>query len=264
MKKTLILGMLLTLSGIGAWMQYMISNPLNSATSFIIFYDTPTDETISQLKEVDVAILAVHAFTREQITEIQDAGTLVFAYTSLMQLENWNTAMTSQVNSSDFVERDGERIHIEEWDTYLMDIRQSHYQQLLLTKIETERKEKQVDGVFFDTVDDLHYYFHDTKEHDAYLQAYESILKNVNNQGLIIFQNRGFETLQSKSEPYVSGVLWENFDSSNFEKSSWARKWMLTLHRYHTSGKVRLFTEVRSDRSEQVSLNLGFPTFRKE
>ncbi|WP_342527923.1 endo alpha-1,4 polygalactosaminidase [Chryseomicrobium sp. FSL W7-1435] len=264
MKKAILLGVFLTFSGIGAWMQYMVSNPLNSATSFMIFYDNPTEQTISRLKEVDVAIIAVHAFTREQIKEIQDAGTLIFAYTSLMQLENWNTTMTSQVKSNDFVEQDGERIYIKEWDTYLMDIRQSHYQQLLLTKIEIERREKQVDGVFFDTVDDLYYYFHDTEEHKSYLLAYETILKDVSDQGLIIFQNRGFETLQAKGEPYVSGVLWENFDSSNFEESSWARNWMLKLHRYHTSGKVRLFTEVRSDPSEQVSLNLGFPTFRKE
>lgn len=261
MKKRALLSILFLFAWIGVWLFPMQVNPLSNVTSFSIFYDYPTDEVISSLKNVDVAILAVHAFSKDQIQELQDSGTRVYAYTSLMQLENWNTPLVDQVEESDYATVNGGRIAVPEWDTYVMDIRQPHYQAILLSKMRAEQLEKGIDGVFFDTVDDLYHYFHDTPEHTSYQQAYRDILQETKDLQLDIIQNRGFETFHTSGVSLVSGILWENFDTQTLNESPWAQNWLEQLRTLHSRHTIRLLTEVRTDEAKQLSHTLGFPTY---
>lgn len=261
MKKRAVVSILFLFAWIGVWLFPMQVNPLSHVKSFSIFYDYPTDEIVASLKSVDVAIIAVHAFSTEQIEELQQAGTKVYAYTSLMQLESWNTKLVDQVEETDYAQVNGKKIEVPEWDTYVMDIRQPHYQSILLSKIKSEQLEKGIDGVFFDTVDDLYHYFHDTSDYRSYQQAYATILQKTKDLQLDIIQNRGFETYQAAGTSLVSGILWENFNVQTLEESTWAQQWLEQLRTLHSRHTIRLFTEVRTEEAKHFSHTLGFPTY---
>lgn len=263
MKRTLPILLLILTGWLMSWLLPSLRSPLTPVRSFMFYYDHPNDSVMNELKSVDLAILAVHAFSKEQIQEIQASGTLVYGYTSLMQLENWNTAITTQVQDSDYAIQNEQKIYVEEWDTYVMDVREAHYQQILLTKIQEEQQSKGIDGVFFDTADDLFHYFSDTPDHDSFLEAYESILKQVDDLQLGIVQNRGFESYEARGKPYIDAILWENFSDQTLAESSWAQNWFYTLLKAHHRKTIRLLAEVRTDESETLSRNLGFPTYRK-
>ena len=48
-----------------------------------------------------------------------------------------------------------------------MDLREKHYREVLLWKVEKMMTERGLDGIFFDTVDDLDYYFRDDPEENG-------------------------------------------------------------------------------------------------
>ena len=181
-----------------------------------------------------------------------------------MQLENWNDSLTAQIDESDFSLVDGQRIYVEEWDTYVMDIRQKHYREVLLWKVEKMITERGLDGVFFDTVDDLDYYFRDDPEVLIDMRAgYLDLLKQLHelHPELLVIQNRGFKTYDATSRKYVDGVLWEGFDAQDMKHSKWAKNWLKYFKNEQWWSRVRILTVVSDEESRKLSETEKFPAF---
>jgi hypothetical protein len=239
-------------------------SPLFQVKTFHILYGSPSDSHLKEIGKKDAAIIESTAFSNEEIDVIKEQGTLLFGYVSLMQLENWNDPLTAQINESDFALVDGQKIYVKEWDTYVMDLREKHYREVLLWKVEKMITERRLHGVFFDTVDDLDYYFRDDPEVLNDMRAgYLDLLKQLQelHPDLLVIQNRGFETYDATSRKYVDGVLWEGFDAQDMTQSKWVKNWLTYFKKEQWWGRVRILTVVSDEESRKLSETEKFPAF---
>lgn len=247
-------------------MMMFFYGPLFRVDSFQIFYGRPDQGKLEELAQQDAAIIEPTAFTEEHIAFLQKKDVLLFGYVSLMQLENWNTKLKQHVIPSDYWLQEGERLYVPDWDTYVMNIGEQHYRDVLMRKISTEVAGKQLDGIFFDTVDDLDYYFrNDPAAKKAMRAGYKQLLNEVKSAypNLLIIQNRGFESYKAISRKKVDGILWEGFDKQDIENSDWAQDWRSYWKKEQRFGRVRVFTVVTDDASLQQSKRDHFPAFMR-
>lgn len=242
------------------------NRPIHHIKSFSIFYGEPTQQKLEELRKKDAVILEPIAFSEQDISFLKKSDVKLFGYVSLMQLENWNEELKKQISDSDYASIDGERIYIKDWQTYVMDVRESHYRQALLWKIKTYIVDQGLDGIFFDTVDDLDYYFHQHQQIQVEMRAgYVTLLKEIDTQypGLMIIQNRGFETLESVSHPFVDALLWEGFKAKDIKESQWAKNWLHYLKKEQWKRRIQVFTVVSDDESYNLSKKYRFPAYRR-
>lgn len=237
---------------------------LYSMKSFQIFYGKPDKEKLIELTMSDAAIIEPSAMTKQDVSFLKEAGVRLFGYISLMQLENWNEELKKRISGSDFAVLDGERIHVKEWDTYVMDLRELHYREILLWKIERYIVDRGLDGIFFDTVDDIDYYFHEHKKVQNDMRTgYKALLEELKRQypELLIIQNRGFETYRAVLHSNVDGLLWEGFRAKDAEESEWTKNWLKYFKKEQWRGRVRILTVVGDEESRKLSEKNCFPAF---
>lgn len=233
---------------------------------FQIYYGWPSPQKLDELKSHDLVVIAPHAYSEEQIKYIQSSGTLVIGYISVMQLESWNKPFVSNVQESDYYIQDGKKIYVKQWDTYVMDIRQDHYKQLLTDQVRTDIVSKGMDGVFLDTVDDIDYYLHKRdQEQKEFRTAYTELLMKIKKEDerLLLMQNRGFETFKTASENLIDGVLWESFDYDRLKDSRWGQKWIQYFEEKDKNQAAAVFSTVPNKSSAQYSENFGFVSYLK-
>lgn len=192
--------------------------------NFTIYYGQPDDRAMAKLSQFDLIIIEPHLFTKEQIHFLQEKKVLVVGYISIMQAPTWNTKRIEQLKSSDYLMINGRKRHYPQWDTYLMDLREKNYQSLLLEEIDQQIFQKQLTGLFLDTVDDI-----DDQIQDSFLQssirtAYIQVLEQIRGRcsELTLIQNRGFFTLEF-AFPYVDGLLWEDWQG-NWKNNAWIKE----------------------------------------
>ncbi|KIL42837.1 hypothetical protein KP77_34670 [Jeotgalibacillus alimentarius] len=240
--------------------------PLYRVDAFQIFYGNPDAEKLEELTRQDAAIIEPVAFTEDQVAHLKSKGVLTFGYVSLMQLENWNEELKQDLLPDDYWLQDGRQLYIEEWDTYIMNISNPHYRELLMRKISDEVAGKQMDGIFFDTVDDLDYYFREDQSAESELRAgYAQLLTDIESAypNLLIIQNRGFESYKAVSRKRIDGMLWEGFDKQDIDESEWARNWRDYFKKEQYLGRVRIFTVVTDEASLKQSRRDRFPAFMR-
>lgn len=238
--------------------------PFQHIQSFMVFYGWSSPEIMKKLKKHDLVVIAPHAFKKEEIRSLQESGTIVLGYVSLIQLENWNEQLKKDVKESDYYKRNGEKLQVKSYNTYIMDLRESHYRNILLNKIENEIVNKELNGVFFDTVDDIDYYFEDQQDvQNAYRVAYINLLADIRKKypKLSTLQNRGFDTFKMSTRNKVDGFLWESFDMEKIQKSKWSKKWLSYLKEQHDEETVRVFTITPNQESAEYSKKYGFTSY---
>lgn len=227
-------------------------NPLSGVSNYKIYYDAPTPELIESMKGYDLVIVESTYYDAEMVDEIQESGTKVYGYISVMEAANWNQEYMSKFKEEAFYKRDGERVHYAEWDSYLMDISNGHYREVLLAETREQVIDKGFDGVFLDTVGDIDNEFWNDPEELANqregLVKYLEVLKNE--EQISTIQNWGFDTLKTTSVDLVDGIMWEGFTKSVVGNDDWAQDRIAELKAFEASGQVEVLT-VSTDRSEE-------------
>jgi hypothetical protein len=203
--------------------QVQASKPFQNVKDYTLYYGAPTEQAIIHLKSKDLIIIEPQLFSKVQIQDIQSMGTIVIGYISVMESPAWNQLRVKKLLPSDYLSKQGERIHFKQWDSYLMDLRQLHYRQLLLSEINTSISDKGLDGMFLDTVGDIDDWIQDTATQIQTREAYRSFLQEVSDQypELSMIQNRGFDTLDY-ALPYIDGLLWEDW-RANWKEDAWMK-----------------------------------------
>ncbi|WP_226528017.1 endo alpha-1,4 polygalactosaminidase [Metabacillus niabensis] len=240
--------------------------PIYNMKSFSIFYGKPDQEKLDKLADYDAVIIEPTAFTTEQVNLLKASDVKVFGYVSLMQLENWNIELKEHIAASDYATLNGKKIYIKEWDTYVMDLRESHYREALMWKINHYIADKGLDGIFFDTVDDLDYYFHDDIDIQTYMrEGYVQLLKDIKSDypNMLIIQNRGFDTIKTASHTYIDGMLWEGFEAKDITESEWAKNWLTYFKKEQRWGRIQVWTVVTDEESLALSKKHRFPAFMR-
>jgi polysaccharide biosynthesis protein PelA len=241
--------------------------PLSRVSDYKIYYGESNDEIVDKLGSYDLAIIEPHEFTREQVTKVKDAGTITLGYISIMELENWNEGFIEKVQETDYYHTNNERMYIKKWDTYVMDISNPHYRQIILEEVQEEISSKGFDGIFLDTVGDIDDFFlKKPKELQKLRNGYLTLLKEIKKQNkqLILVQNWGFDTYKNASNPYIDGILWENFSKNRNQHDPWSQNWIKYFNTEQKKGNLAVFTVSPNDPGKSYSEKIGFVSYKNE
>ncbi|WP_335870979.1 endo alpha-1,4 polygalactosaminidase [Bacillus sp. 2205SS5-2] len=222
-----------------------LESPFSQINTYQIYYNTPTDEILENMKDYDLVIVEPHEFTVDQIQQLKDSGTMVLGYINTMEADEWNIEFMNQLHQDDFYYEVDKRVFYPEWNSYLMDISSPHYQELLQQEINNQIIQKGFDGIFLDTVGDIDNEFLDQPDVlEAQRAGMVSFLKTVKEKypQLPLLQNWGFDTLKEATAPYVDGILWENFDQNVIANDEWAQNTIQTLREMKQEYPLEVFT----------------------
>ncbi|MED4403394.1 putative glycoside hydrolase [Metabacillus fastidiosus] len=240
-------------------------NRLMGVNSYSIFYDHVDDAKVKQLSKYDMVVIEPHGITKERVAAIKEKGTLTLGYISIMELQTWDEEFVAKVQDSDYLRVNGEKVYVEDWDTYLMDITNEHYQQLLLDEIQEEIAGKGFDGIILDTVGDIDDFFYKKDEiANPLRQGYVEILQKIKNQhsNLLLLQNWGFKTLEASSKNYIDGIMWEGFDKGRLETNEWGQNWISYFKNLKQQEHIAVFTVAPDSKSVNYSRKQGFVPYK--
>lgn len=213
---------------------YYISDKLSSKAgneianyeSYMLYYYSLNSRNVENLKRYDMVILEPRNANRSQkhLKAIRDSGTDVYAYQSVMGLDN--PEIKSRMNDDDYISINGVRPKHKYFNYEFGDIRSENYRKILLDVIYDDVLSKGYDGVFFDTFDDVNLdIFRNNRNPETgerirkeLIKGYADFLREAKERypGLSIIQNRGFEVYQEGGAKHVDAVVLENFKSSDF------------------------------------------------
>ncbi|OXM86666.1 endo alpha-1,4 polygalactosaminidase [Paenibacillus rigui] len=233
---------------------------VSSIQSFKIFYGTPTKTILDNMQKYNMVVIEPTAYTADQISYIKSRGTIVIGYTSVMEMNAGDKTVAPNVVEDDYFKKNGSKVLFGQWNSYLMDISKSHYQEALLNRIKTQISDKGIDGVFLDTVGRIDSYFTDPAQQAAMRSGYEQLLTQIksNHPQLSLIQNRAFETLKAISIRYVNGVLWEDFVYKTVSKDAWSKKWISYLQDNQKNNGLLVLATVPDTKSQDYSKKLNF------
>lgn len=246
---------------------FQAKSPLNRISNYKIYYGEANDEITEKLGNYDLVIVEPHEFTKEKIAAIQDKDTITLGYISIMELEKWNAGFVKKVKESDYYYNKNEKMYIEKWDTYIMDISKPHYRQIILEEIQEEILTKGFDGIFLDTAGDIDDYFlKKPKELRKLRNGYVTLLKEIKRQDneLILLQNWGFDTYKNASNPYIDGLLWEGFSKNRNQHDKWSQSWIKYFKEEEGKGNLAVFTVSPDDAGKYYSEKIGFVSYKNE
>ncbi|WP_052404843.1 endo alpha-1,4 polygalactosaminidase [Bacillus rubiinfantis] len=240
-------------------------NPLLDVKNYKIYYGNVSDAKVKELSRYDMVIIEPHEITKERVAKLKANGTIVLGYLSIMELQQWDKAFTAKVKESNYLKVNYKKVYIEDWDTYLMDITNLHYQQLLFAELKEEIIAKKFDGVLLDTVGDIDDFYGDNKKVATKLRTgYGKLLQTITKKypKLVFVQNWGFDTYKFTSKKYVDGILWENYDKERLKDSKWGQKWIKYFQTAKRKEHKAVFTVTPDNSSTSYSKKQGFVPFK--
>lgn len=239
-------------------------NPLLDVKDYQIYYGHVNDEKAMQLGSFDMVVIEPHEITKERVSKIKESGAIALGYISIMELQDWDEEFVAKVQEDDYLKINGEKVYVEDWDTYLMDITNKHYQQLLLDEIEEEIIQKQFNGIILDTVGDIDDFYSNDKELATHLRnGYVEVLKAITEKhvDLLLLQNWGFETLKTSSKDYVDAIMWEGFNKERLTNSKWGQNWINYFQTLQKEENIAVFTVAPNKSSVIYSNKQGFVSY---
>jgi polysaccharide biosynthesis protein PelA len=218
---------------------------LQQVKNYKIYYSAPTDRILKKLSSYDLVVIEPQLYTKEQIQYLQQNGTIVLGYISVMETPTWNKQRLELLADSDYFKRSGARVHYEQWDSYLMDIASVHYHKVLMDEMERQVNSKGMNGVFFDTVGNID---NEHLENNAaiYKKQLDGLLAFLDKSdrkfpNLLMVQNWGMETIQH-THKYMDGFMWEGFDYNEVSTDEWAQNQISKLKKIQQMGKTQIMT----------------------
>lgn len=249
----------LLFSGLGAQHALAVEeNPVEEIENFKFYYSAGSEQIVEKMKQKDLVVVEPLTMQQSYIEEAQQSGTLMYGYISSMEVASWNQDLMGRLREEAyFHNQNGNRHHIAQWDSYLMDITNKHYQNVLLAEIEKQVVDKGLNGVFLDTVGDVEAYHSDRPEVMKEQQkGMEQFMQRVKQRfpELSIAQNWGFNTLENYTAEYVDFFLWENFSASNIEGSEWYANKIDQLNRVQAEHGIEVLTVSYEDKAASKSI----------
>lgn len=194
---------------------------LSDIERFNVFYNNISSDILADMIEnYQLLILDPFHTTAEQIEELQEVGVMLYGYMSVAHIGKWDENLLDKLEDEDYLKIGGKQITY--GDEPIGDIRQEHYQKVLLETIEERLLSKGFDGVFIDTTE---YYeqpaiVFDKGTRESLITStvdFFSMLKESYPE-VSIFQNRGFEILDRGAKRYIDAILYEDYDAQDTEQ----------------------------------------------
>lgn len=170
-------------------------------TSFSVNYGKLNS---AQIDGKQMVIIEPDNYNHMELMSLKKSGAKIIGYVSLGEV-NPNRWYFSLLKERGFL---GEN---KNWGSYYINLKDSLSRNILLNRVVANIVKKGVDGLFFDTVDDVAPY-----TDRGYLQPYMAeLIKDIHQRfpGMLIIQNAGLFLLD-KTRPYIHGDLIEDVASA--------------------------------------------------
>ncbi|WP_164472595.1 endo alpha-1,4 polygalactosaminidase [Cohnella candidum] len=225
----------------------------------MIDYGPPDKGLYRALSSFDLVIVEANHHAPEALQGLKENGTIVIGYLSVMESPRWNRDRWNLLLPEDFMKVGGQSQYLEQWDAFIMDIRQPHFRSVLLNEAAELIHGKHCDGIFLDTVDDIDTFAFNAGLYDELVVSFGHWMAQCKEAlpSSILIQNRGFGSI-SKSAPFLDGFLWEDW-SGEWKSNPWMRKQMKKIQSLIDHG-ITVFTVSESALSQHRSEaeNAGF------
>ncbi|HBN84437.1 MAG TPA: hypothetical protein DDZ89_11385 [Clostridiales bacterium] len=194
---------------------------------------------VEELKVFDAVIIEPKGHTQEEILALREAGVIVLAYFSIMELPAYHEDFESL--QTDFLWVNQQPIINKTFNTYYMNLNSPGWKAHLLNQADLLLQEQGYDGLFLDTVGDLENPLLEGRVKLEQIHAYIELLKMIRerNSRCLFVQNNGIEHVASYSRDYLDGVCWEN---PSFEKQhkAWSDMILNKLKTYQKKYYIRV------------------------
>ena len=199
MQRWLIVGLTFSvLTGVGLAQEGARAG-VHDIKDYVVYYG---EGKLGALSTFDLAIIQPDTLTKEELTKLKEAGTLVVAYLSVGEAEPacpWYS--DGRVDPGWLLSKN------ENWGSYLVDVNQKGWQKLM-GELTGEFLDKGFDGVFLDTVDTVDTYPETVPGMVALIKG----LREAYPQALLV-QNRGFTVLDEVADT-IDALMFESLTGS--------------------------------------------------
>ncbi len=178
-----------------------------AARNFALYYGAGRD---GELARFDVAVVEPAGQNEASLRRMQDSGTLVLAYLSVVEIPPWAPEI-KLLKCDDFLCSRGEPL-INECGNRLADLRSSRWTGLLLYRAGSLLARSGYDGLFLDTIGDVESVGFAAETRDSLLLAAAGAVRRIRTvfPGHVLVQNNGLERLCLMTAEYLNGICWEN------------------------------------------------------
>lgn len=240
--------------------------------SFRIYYNKINSSIINDMGNYDINIVEASFFTKEDVDIIHSKNSKVIGYLSLIEIGSWDLTLNQKLKDEDFLkDSNNKRLMNLSENNYLGNLFSDNFKNALLDILKTRIIDKNMDGVFFDTLDWIDYYKNDTTIYNQLITGYKDFIKQVKElyPKLMIIQNRSFTSYNNFSKKYVDGLLWENFNSPYIENDETEIKMLKSIKRNSFLYKTNIFVlsfineDINRELSKKLKWNFLFSQMEK-
>lgn len=218
---------------------------LKGIDRFTVFYGRGE---VERLKEFPLVIVEPQGQSRESVTLLHQAGTLVIAYVSVMEIARGSFDEAGEIRDEDYLYLDGKRLVNREYGNELIDLRSSRWRRILIRSLSV-LKEEGYDGFFLDTIANAEYDEMIPIGRREQLKAAVDLVREIRLQfpDMILIQNNGLQELVDQTAKYIDGVCWENPPYREAREHRWFRSMIHKLHRMSHRDQMKVFVLVNSE-----------------
>ena len=240
--------------------------------SFRIYYNKINSSIINDMGNYDINIVEASFFTKEDVDIIHSKNSKVIGYLALIEIGSWDLTLNQKLKDEDFLkDSNNKRLMNLSENNYLGNLYSDNFKNALLDILKTRIIDKNMDGVFFDTLDWIDYYKNDTTIYNQLITGYKDFIKQVKElyPELMIIQNRSFTSYNNFSKKYVDGLLWENFNSPYIENDETEIKMLKSIKRNSFLYKTNIFVlsfineDINRELSKKLKWNFLFSQMEK-
>ncbi len=240
--------------------------------SFRIYYNKINSSIINDMGNYDINIVEASFFTKEDVDIIHSKNSKVIGYLSLIEIGSWDLTLNQKLKDEDFLkDSNNKRLMNLSENNYLGNLFSDNFKNALLDILKTRIIDKNMDGVFFDTLDWIDYYKNDTTIYNQLITGYKDFINQVKElyPKLMIIQNRSFTSYNNFSKKYVDGLLWENFNSPYIENDETEIKMLKSIKRNSFLYKTNIFVlsfineDINRELSKKLKWNFLFSQMEK-
>lgn len=189
------------------------------ANNYALYYGAGQSERLSGY---DVAVVEPAGQTADGLRQLRQAGTLVFAYVSIVEIASYH-AQFGLLRESDFLRLDGKPLTNETFGTYMLDLMSERWRGLLHHHIGRLLLGDGYDGLFLDTIGnvEMHALPHALRERQ--LSAAADLVHHLKRwfPEHLLIQNNGLERLCLHTADAIDGICWENPPFHRPESTEW-------------------------------------------
>ena len=209
-----------------------------AAKNYALYYGHGRERELSQF---DMAIVEPLGQTSVALKKIQEAGTLVLAYLSIMEIHS-DSLDVDFLKEEDLLAGPGGPLKNEQYGNWIVDLRSKRWNHMLRQKVESLLCAG-YDGIFLDTIADVELVPVSPDCRTELIFAAAGFIADIKKEYCehVIVQNNGVERLCLMTAKLIDGICWENPPFDKTESAAWLKEVIRRLKRLHDEEKIAVF-----------------------